>query len=98
MVACTYKVVVLDDQGKLLSQHETGAGVDNIDYLPSRHWLFAAAGKAAKLTIADVNDRGSLSGIAVVDTTPGARVVVAEANGNAYLADSANGRVLLLMQ
>lgn len=98
VVACTDHVEVLDagHDGKVLGKLDTGAGVDNLDYVEARHELFAAAGKAGQLTVARLDPSGALSSIAVVPTSPGARNAVADANGTAYLTDSAGGRILMV--
>jgi DNA-binding beta-propeller fold protein YncE len=95
-VACTDHVEVLDAAhgGAILSRLDTGAGVDNIDYLPARRELFVAAGRAARLTEAHVDEAGHLTAIATGQTADGTRVVVADADGVAYVADSKGGRIL----
>ena len=97
-VACTDHVMVLDagHQGKQLSKVDTGPGVDNIDYVPKRHELYAAAARAAKLTVARVDDKGTLAAIAVVPTANGARNAVATDEGAAYLTDSPEGKILIV--
>jgi len=98
MVACTGGVHVLDagHDGKILSRLDTGAGVDNIDYVPSRHELYVAAGRAAKLTVARLDDHGQLTPVASVDTAAGARNAVASEEGVAYLTHSPEGRLLVV--
>ena len=97
-VACTDHVMVLDagHDGKQLSKVDTGPGVDNIDYIAKRHELFAAAGRAGKLTVARVDAKGMLSPVAVVPTAAGARNAVATEEGAAYLTDSPEGKVLVV--
>ena len=97
-VACTDHVEVLDaaHDGAELSKLDTGAGVDNIDYLPARGLVYVAAGKAATLTVAHVDDKGLLTVVARAPTSEGARVVVADQSGIAYVADPAGGRLLVL--
>jgi hypothetical protein len=97
-VACTDHVMVLDagHDGKQLSKVDTGVGVDNIDYVPARHELFAAASRAAKLTVVRVDEKGMLSAVAVVPTAAGARNAVATEEGAAYLTDSPEGKVLVV--
>ena len=96
LVACSDRVIALDAgrDGQLLSKLDTGDGVDNIDYLESRHELYVGAAKAAKLTIASLDPSGKLGALAVVPTLAGARNAVVDAEGNAYLSDSAGGRIL----
>lgn len=95
-VACTTGVVVLDvaHGGAQLAKLDTGGGVDNIDYLPEAKQLYAAAGKAAVLVVASVDDKGALSVLGTAPTAQGARVVIADRDGVAYVADPAGGRVL----
>ena len=97
-VACTDRVIVLDagHDGKRLSASEVGDGVDNIDYVERRHELYAAAARAAKLTILRVDPQGRLSVRATVATAPGARNAVATNEGTAYLTDSREGKILVV--
>jgi DNA-binding beta-propeller fold protein YncE len=94
-VACTDHIQVLDagHDGALLGRLDVGAGVDNIDYAGGR--LYVAAGKASKLTVASVDDKGQLTTVASGATSEGARNAVADANGNAYVADSLGARLLV---
>ncbi len=98
LVACTDHVQVLDqkNKGALLGKLDTGAGLDNLDYIEGTKLLYAAAGKAARLTVARLEDDGQLTVTAVGDTAPGAKNAVADSNGNAYLADGQGARLLLL--
>ena len=95
VVACTDHLQVLDvaHGGALLGQLATGAGVDNIDF--ARGQVYAAAGKAATLTIADLDDGGELTVAATFPTSPGARNVVADNSGHAFVADSKQARELV---
>jgi DNA-binding beta-propeller fold protein YncE len=97
-VACADRVKVLDagHEGKELSAIETGAGVDNLDYLEARHELYAAAARAAQLTIARVNPQGKLALAATVPTAKGARNAVVTDEGAAYLTDSLGGKILIV--
>jgi len=98
LVACSDHVLSLDagHGGKLLSSLDTGDGVDNIDYLESQHELYVGAGKAAKLTLARLDTAGALTSLATIPTAAGARNAVVDADGNAYLTDSAGGRILAI--
>jgi DNA-binding beta-propeller fold protein YncE len=95
-VACTDHIVVLDGahDGAVLGKLDTGAGVDNIDWLDSKHLLYVAAGKAARLTLVHVDDQGHATVFASGATTEGARNAVADTSGNAYLTDAVNARLL----
>ena len=98
LVACTDHVQALDlaHDGALLGKLETGAGVDNIDYVASTGLLYVAAAKAARLTVARVGDHGELVAIAKGETAAGARNAVADGNGNAYVADAQGAQLLEL--
>ncbi len=95
-VACTDHVQALDlaRGGAALGKLDTGAGLDNLDYVAKTGILYAAAGKAAQLVVARVGDHGEFQIIASGPTAPGARNAVADANGNAYIADSQGAHLL----
>jgi hypothetical protein len=95
VVACTDHLQVLDSghDGAPLGRLETGGGVDNIDLVDGR--VYAAAGKAATLIVAELTDKGALKAIAKGTTSEGARNAVADANGNAYVADANSARVIV---
>ncbi|HWO00540.1 MAG TPA: hypothetical protein VNS63_14875 [Blastocatellia bacterium] len=95
-VACSDRVVSLDvaHGGQVVGSISTGDGLDNIDYAETQQTLYAAASKAAMLTVAQVDNHGGLSRLAVVPTTTGARGVVADGRGTAYVADPVRGRIL----
>ncbi len=97
-VACTDHIQVLDTarDGAPLAKLDTGAGVDNIDYVSASGLLVAGAGKAAKVTVARFDDHGAPTVVATGNTTQGARNAVADATGNVYLPDPANGALLVL--
>jgi DNA-binding beta-propeller fold protein YncE len=97
-VACGDHVVSLDvaHDGKILDSIQTGAGLDNIDYWAEKKILYAAAGQAATLTIADVSDDGKFHLKATVPTVKGGRTVVAGKNEIAYVIDPTEGRILKL--
>ncbi|MGH7982955.1 MAG: YncE family protein [Candidatus Udaeobacter sp.] len=97
-VACGDHVVNLDaaHDGKILDSIQTGAGLDNIDYSAEKKLLYAAAGQAATLTIAEVGDGGKFHLKATVPTVKGARGVVAASGDTAFLIDPSEGRMLKL--
>jgi hypothetical protein len=97
-VACTDHIQTLDmaHDGAPLAKLDTGAGVDNIDYVSASGLLTIGAGKAAKVTVARFDDRGAPTVVAIGNTAQGARNAVADANGNVYLPDPANGALLVL--
>mgnify|MGYP002400852522 CR=1 FL=1 len=96
-VACTDRVLVLDaaHEGAKLATLDTGAGVDNIDWLEPQRLLYAAGGKAAKLTIARIDDKGQPAVVATGASVEGARNPVADASGNAYLTDTRGAQLLV---
>ncbi len=95
-VACKARVVAMDvaHDGRSLGSLETGGGLDNIDFLPSKHLLYAAAAEGATLTVARVEESGALSRTMTVPTVRGARGVVVDPDGHAYLIDPLGGRIL----
>ena len=97
-VACTARVRVLDlsQGGKLAAVLDTGAGVDNIDYDGASRLLYVAAGKAARLTVAKIGDDCHAETVATIPTVDGARNVVVDQNGNAYVADPKGARLLVV--
>jgi DNA-binding beta-propeller fold protein YncE len=97
-VACTDHVQVLDiaHGGAKLGALDTGAGVDNLDYVPAKKLLVAAAGRAAVATVARVDDKGQLELVAKIPTAEGARNAVADADGNVYVVDPQGARLLVL--
>jgi hypothetical protein len=97
VVACTDHLQVLDASpahgGAKLGTLDTGAGVDNVDYAPSTKLVYAAAGKAERLTIASLDDKGVLTVVATGATAPGARNPVVDGGGRVYVADSQASRI-----
>ena len=98
MVVCSGHVEVLEagKDGKILSKVETGEGVDNIDYLPAKRSLYAAAGRAATLTVVHLDDKGVLKPTALIPTVKGARNAVAADDGTAYVAAGPDGKILVV--
>jgi hypothetical protein len=96
-VACTDQVLVLDSarNGTQLAKLDTGAGVDNIDWLQARQMLYVAAGKTGSLTVAYVDDSGHPSVVATGATLDGARNAVADTKGNVYVVDRTNAQLLV---
>jgi len=82
--------------GKSVSRVDTGAGVDNIEYDARRRRLFVAAGRAARLTIVRVADKGALIAEATVETGNGARNPVADARGVVYVEHSEGAELLVI--
>ena len=98
MVACPNHVEVMDAgrDGRIVSKFDTGAGVDNIDYLPSTRSLYAAAGSAATITIVILDPKGELTQAGTRGTAKGARNAVVTEEGVAYVADGPEGKVLVV--
>lgn len=97
-VACTTHVNAVDvgHDGAPLSSLDAGEGIDNIDYVAGLKRLFIAGGGSATLTVAAVDDRGQLTKVASVPTAPGARNAVATEQGQAYVADTPEGKILVV--
>jgi hypothetical protein len=97
-VACTNGIETLDleHDGKLLGRITTGAGVDNPEYDARKRLLFIASGADGEMVIAHVDDKGVPQKITSVPTSKGARNPVLDAQGNAYVEDSSNGRLLVV--
>jgi hypothetical protein len=98
LVACTDHVQLLDvaHGGALLGKLDTGAGLDNIDYSSKTGLLYAAACKAAKLTVARIDPQGQFEIVATGSTAEGARNAVADANGTVYVPDPQAAHLLVL--
>jgi DNA-binding beta-propeller fold protein YncE len=95
-VACTQRVLVLDGKsGAERAALDTGAGVDNIDWLEPRRLLYVAAGKNGALSVAHVDDQGQFALVAHGATGGAARNAVSDAKGNAYVVDRGTGRLLV---
>jgi len=96
MVACTDHVAVLDagHDGAVISKLESGDGVDNLGYHPAKRMLYVAASRAGTLTVARLDEKGSLERTASVPTAEGAWNAVVTQDGTAYLADGRKGRIL----
>jgi DNA-binding beta-propeller fold protein YncE len=86
-VACSARAEVIAD-GKVVSSIDTGDGVDDIDYSPSLHRLYAGAARAGQLTVARVSADGKLTQVAKVPTHTGARNPAVTRSGVVYLAHS----------
>jgi DNA-binding beta-propeller fold protein YncE len=97
-VACPTSIKVLDAgrDGAVLGELDIGAGADNIDYLEAQHLVYAAAGRAGRLTVAEVSESGALTKVRSAPVPEGGRVVVVDAHGAAYVADSKGGRIVVI--
>ncbi len=96
LIACGDHVVSMDvgHGGKILDSISTGPGVDLISYSAEKSLLYAGAGQAATLTIAELDDSGKFHLRATVPTVKGARCVVAGSGETAYLIDPSEGAIL----
>ena len=98
MVACPdhAEVLAAGSDGRILSKLDTGEGVDNLDYLPGKRLLYMAAAGAARLTVARLDEAGTLKQIAATATATGARNAVVTGEGVAYIADGPDGKILVV--
>ena len=96
-VACTSKVSTLDAAhgGRVLSSVDTGEGVDDLDYAPAAHLLYAGAARAAKLTVAHVDSAGKLTVEGQAATRPGARNPAVTDRGVVYLTHGSGGELVV---
>jgi len=95
VIACTDKLVsfTLAPSAEARGSLDTGLGLDNIDLAPKLGVLFAAAGKAARLTRAQVLPSGELRQAGQAQTASGVRVVVVSSAGKAFAADPSGGQL-----
>jgi DNA-binding beta-propeller fold protein YncE len=96
--ACTDGAVAFDlaHDGKEVGRLRTGSGMDNIDYAAKPGLLLIAVGADAKIGFVRVEKDGELGGTTWVRTVKDARCVVAGADGTAYVASSAGGRLIVV--
>ncbi len=98
-VACASgSVRTLDaaNDGELLGDVMAGDGLDNIDYLPAQHLIYAAAGRAGTLAVIEDAASGALKSVSTSPSVDGGRVVVVDSAGSAYIADSKGGRLVVV--
>jgi DNA-binding beta-propeller fold protein YncE len=90
LVACSTKTEVLDAgrSGAVLSSVETGDGVDDLDYAPSRRTVYVGAARAGEMTVARLDSAGKLSVVSRVKTQVGARNGVVTRDGAVFLGHS----------
>src|SRR6266568_2026054 len=93
-VACDHHTEALDaaHDGAVLSSIDTGAGVDDLDYAPATRLLYVGAAKAGKLTVAKVDERGTITLVVQVPTRAGARNGVVTKNGRVYLGHGSTAK------
>ena len=96
-VACTDAVVAFDaSNGAVLGRADTGAGVDSIAFDAASQRVYAASGATAMLRVLHVAPGGALAVEASIATGHGARAVVLDDRGRAYVADSEGARLLVV--
>ncbi len=95
VVACTDRLVsfALTAAPAPLGNVDTGLGLDNIDLAPKLGTVFAAAGKAERLTRVQLLPNGVMHVTGQAHTSAGVRVVVVSAAGKAFAADPAGGQL-----
>jgi hypothetical protein len=96
-VACaTGSVQVLDvaHAGKKLGTFTRTTDLDILSYSPSLHHLYVPGGQTADLAIVGVSAAGVPSLLGIAPTAMGSKEVVADDDGNAWVADQAGGRLL----
>jgi len=98
VVACPDHIETLaaSADGRIVSKLETGGGVDNLDYLPAKRAIYAAAAGAGTLTVATLDDEGGLHRAASTPTAKGARNAVVTEDGVAYVASGPDGTILIV--
>ncbi|MDB4992737.1 MAG: family beta-propeller repeat protein [Myxococcaceae bacterium] len=97
LVACTDGLRVLDGAhgGASLGRLDAGGGVDNFEYLEPSRTVAIAAGRASRLTVARIDDKGQPSVVTTTPTAEGARNAVVDANGSVYVVDPQTARLLV---
>jgi hypothetical protein len=96
-VACAAgSVVVLDvnQGGTKLGELAQGSGLDIISFSPSLHHVYVPGGTTGDLGIVAVSAAGEPSLLGTIPTAQGARGVVADDRGNAWVCDPAGGDLL----
>jgi hypothetical protein len=98
LVACTARLESLDvaHDGAQLGSIDTGEGVDDFDYSPRDHRIYIGAAKAARLTVATLDDHGGLAIVASTATAEGARNGVVTGDGRVYLSHSKDSELLVV--
>jgi DNA-binding beta-propeller fold protein YncE len=98
VVACSTRVEVLDTNkdGAVVGSIDVGDGIDDVDYSPSEHAVYAGAAKTANLTVATVEQNGALTLRANVATAEGARNGVVTPTGTVYLAHSKGNELVVV--
>ncbi|HSP06160.1 MAG TPA: hypothetical protein VLR94_03235, partial [Acidobacteriota bacterium] len=98
-VACGEGKVVsldLDQNGKILSTVDSGAGIDIVAYNPKLRHLYAPGSRSATMGIVSVSTEGKLTLIKTVPTVEGGHCVASAPNGNVYVCDPHHGSLLVV--
>jgi DNA-binding beta-propeller fold protein YncE len=82
--------------GRITGRIATGGGVDNLDYDPRTGLVYAASAADGVLTFARLDATGALAVVGKATTAPGARNAVIDAQGTAYVPDSARGLLIVV--
>jgi hypothetical protein len=85
----------LAHHGKILSELQSGSGVDIIDYDSNLHHLYLPGATSATMAILGVSKTGALSLIRTVPTVEGAHCVTTDHSGNSYVCDPNQGKILI---
>jgi hypothetical protein len=96
-VACSAGTVVVLDVahgGKKLGSIARTTDLDILSYSASLHHLYVPGGMTADLAIVGVSAAGVPSLLGIAHTAQGSKQVTADAQGNAWVADPAGGRLL----
>ncbi|HEV7556345.1 MAG TPA: hypothetical protein VGO00_12850 [Kofleriaceae bacterium] len=95
VIACSAKVEAMDVKtGAITGSVDTGDGVDDIDFLAGR--VYVGAAKAAKLTIASLDAKGTMAVVATMPTADGARNGVVTTAGKVYLSHSTGSELVVV--
>jgi hypothetical protein len=91
------KASVLDVRdGHPVSDIETGAGVDIIDFDPQKRHVYIPSADTATMFVASLSADGRLALTGSVATARDAHCVTSDRQGNAYVCDPAHGRLLVI--
>ncbi|HEV8200101.1 MAG TPA: hypothetical protein VGS03_08775, partial [Candidatus Polarisedimenticolia bacterium] len=98
VVACPDHLdsLAASSDGRIVSTLPTGAGVDDLDYLPARRAVYAAASSDAVLTVATLDESGALHALSSAPTAKGARNAAVTDDGTAYVACGPAGKILVV--
>ena len=98
VVVCPDHIETLDPahDGAVIGKLAVGDGLDNIDYVASRHQLVLAAGRAATLVVGKLGADGSLTAAATIPTVKGARNAVIADDGTMFVCDGHAGAILVV--